>query len=82
MTDLNLLDAINPVVNILGGVAGVTIIYFVIVVWQNKKNTTILKKIHAQLHKTKERETQLIMEQSRLSSELATLNRRIARWRK
>ena len=82
MTELNLLDTISPVVNILGGVAGVTIIYFVVVVWQNKKNTAILKKIHSQLHRTRERETQIIMEQARLSSEMSLLNRRIARWRR
>lgn len=45
--EFSIAELVNPVISIMGGIAGMTLIYFFIVVVQNRKKQQTLDRIEA-----------------------------------
>jgi hypothetical protein len=76
MVEVTLLDALAPIINIMGGLAGLTILFFIFTLWQNKRKLSTLKRIERELERIKQRGARLAAEQRRMNQLLERRGKR------
>lgn len=81
MSEVTLIEVIQPFLNVLGGFAGLTILYFILVLWQNKKKINSLQRIESEQERAKERDKALAAEQRRITRSIQRLDAKVTRWK-
>lgn len=79
MSEVTLMDVLTPWLNVMGGVAGLTVLYFVVVLWQGKKKLQRLERIEREQLRARERDIQVFRSQRLIMKELNRLNNKLRR---
>jgi hypothetical protein len=75
MTEVTLLDALGPFINLFGGFAGLSILYFISVLWQNKKKLARLSAIEEGQRLARERDMRIMKTQRDIMTTLSRYKR-------
>lgn len=79
MVEVTLLDALGPFLNIMGGLAGLTIVYFVIMAWIGRRKLQTLARIEREQERARRRASDVIRLQRQTLRAVARLERRVGR---
>lgn len=77
--EVTLTDALAPLLNIMGGVAGATIIYGVVTIWQNKRKIARLHRLEVQVQAARAAARRVERGQQATQRAIANLDRKVNR---
>lgn len=77
MAEVTLLDALGPFINLMGGFAGLSILYFISVLWQNKRKLQRLQALEDGQRLAKERDGRLMSTQKKILYRIERIEKKV-----